>query len=552
MWDDSLRATDRPRAVRRWSLARRVWCDAQLPAKLRESLGFGNPDDVLFESIPLQVKDRCVVGRHDWESGPLLIKRHTWGGLFRTARMAFREPAARRCARLGIYLHDRGIPTPRPRATAVFRIGPWTRRSYLVSDYVEGTPLYRYIRFASQTGKELSHVAEQVARIWQRLIEMGVSHNDFKPENFIVDKNLNVWLIDLEKVRIGGKRERQRERQVFDVNNFLHIRGWHRRAGARAMFAQAFLQTPYRDWLVSSGIERVAAGYGLCETERDTDLSVLLVCDGGIDFNLARQAINSVQGIADEIVLVEPTNDRRLKELKRIDVCGCQNPTTIPWKLAARPYRASIARYEWVLVVHQNECVTPFLAKELQQRIANSEVEPAIRIPRERQYFGRSLGQARGEQPVRLFHQSKGSFALDGESLKVSAGTDRMSQLTGTIQVCAFATVAEFIEWLNERSTSAASRRFANGERARILRTAWRGARQFLSAYSRNGGLRGGSTSLQIAALEAVFSGIEEAKLHQLAGEFRAASSYADATGFGAIDVAGEQATSATPRSKAA
>ena len=115
-------------------------------------------------SIPLQVKDRCVVARCECDSGSLLVKRHTWGGISRTLRMVFREPAALSCARLGLYLHNHGIPTPRPRATVNFRIGPWTYRSYLVSDYVEGTSLYRYIRFGSQTGDELRHVAAQVAR----------------------------------------------------------------------------------------------------------------------------------------------------------------------------------------------------------------------------------------------------------------------------------------------------------------------------------------------------------------------------------------------------
>ncbi len=103
-----------PRAKRHHSFMRKVWCDTELPPDLIEKLWGGDVDRVLFASTPLQVKDRCIVGRFEIDSRSLLIKRHTWGGVSRTLRMAFREPAANSCARLGVYLHNLGIPTPRP------------------------------------------------------------------------------------------------------------------------------------------------------------------------------------------------------------------------------------------------------------------------------------------------------------------------------------------------------------------------------------------------------------------------------------------------------
>src|SRR5262249_26386751 len=160
-----------------------------------------------------------------------------WGGAWRTLRMAFREPAARRCARLGRYFSKLGIPTPQPRAYLNCRVGPWTYRSYLVSEYIEGESLYRIIRFGTQTADEVRYLANQVARIWQQLAELGFSHNDFKPENFIVDRDSKLWLIDLEKVRLRGKARRQKQRQIFDVRNFLHVRSWHHRPEARVIFA---------------------------------------------------------------------------------------------------------------------------------------------------------------------------------------------------------------------------------------------------------------------------------------------------------------------------
>src|SRR5262245_40820765 len=169
MHEPGQRMSDDLRTLRQRSLTRHVWCEANLPGDVVDAMLHGEPDHILFRSHPLQVKDRCIVARHDSAAGPLLIKRHTWGGAWRTFRMVFREPAARRCAELALYLHQRGIPTPRLRAYVDFRIGPWTNRSYLVSDYVEGESLYRHIRFGNQSGDELKHLARQVARIWESL-----------------------------------------------------------------------------------------------------------------------------------------------------------------------------------------------------------------------------------------------------------------------------------------------------------------------------------------------------------------------------------------------
>ena len=87
------------RTVRHRSIARRTWCDADLSPELVAALCAGDVDSVLFRSAPLQVKDRCVVGRYECGTNSLLVKRHIWGGLSRTLRMAFRESAARGCAR---------------------------------------------------------------------------------------------------------------------------------------------------------------------------------------------------------------------------------------------------------------------------------------------------------------------------------------------------------------------------------------------------------------------------------------------------------------------
>ena len=546
MRDDASRPTDCPRARRRRSFLRRVWCDSDLPQNLIDALWSGDVDRVLFSTTPLQVKDRCVVGRWECESGPLLVKRHVWGEISRTMRMAFREPAALRCARLGLHLHNLGVPTPRPRATVNCRVGPWTYRSYLVTDYIEGMSLYRYIRFGSQSDEELRYVASQVARIWQQLVELGISHNDMKPENFIVDENLDVWLIDLEKTRESGKALRQQQREIFDVKNFLHIRGWHHRAEARRIFAEAFLRTPQSDWLRGTVVERIATSTDPLETEIDVALSAVIICDSGVRMPLVRQAMDSVHDIADEIVLVEPTHEGRTNVLKRIEVCPPRGALTMN--------RSShdTALWPWVLVLNQNESVTPFLAKELQQKIADAKAKDAFRIPLEIQYFGRTISQPTSQPPIRLVRQAECTLSVAAGKVDVSAQPDRVGRLTGTVQVCEYATVADFIDRLNDQSSVVARQRFHDGSRAHMARGLWRAARRFAFACARPSGLRSGWTGLQIAMLEGVFAWVQEAKLRQLANEFQISNAY-DATSVNSTaELLDDQGASTGPRAKAA
>jgi hypothetical protein len=503
------------RAIRRRSLMRRVWCDGTLPRALIEALCAGDVDHVLSGCKPLQVKDRCVVGLYEDHEPPLLIKRHNWGGLWRTARMLFREPAARSCARFGNYLHDLGVPTPRPRATVDLHFGPWSWRSYLVSDYVEGTPLYQYIRYGKQSADELRHVANQVAAIWQQLVEIGASHNDFKLENFIVDNGLRVWLIDLERVRIRGDADRQLERQIFDVKNFLHMRGWHRRADARAIFADSFLQTPLRPSLTKAGVERVAAGSTLHDAEIDPDLEVMILCDGGAQLPHARHAIDSIYDIADSIALVQVTGTGDLETLKRIEVFREPQPGDARVR-TLNEARESVPNAGWTLVLQQNECVTPFLAKELQQRITDSRSKPAWCIPLKRQYFGQTIEQAPKELAVRLFQPLTFPLGIAGGRVNVEAAHDKLGRLIGVIQVDECRSLSEFAERLNTQSTTAARGRFDAGQRANLISAAAQSTLQFVrSALSRRG-IGSGWTGVEIAALESAFRWIEEAKLHQL------------------------------------
>src|SRR5262245_55204671 len=130
----------------RRSLTRRVQYDPALPAELVQTLARGNLDRLIQQATPLQLKERCSAVQLDHPAGPLMIKRHVWGDWWRTARMLLRAPTARVSATLGLALVEQGVRTPRPRAVVECGFGPCGSSSYLVTDFVPGTSLYRHVR----------------------------------------------------------------------------------------------------------------------------------------------------------------------------------------------------------------------------------------------------------------------------------------------------------------------------------------------------------------------------------------------------------------------
>jgi tRNA A-37 threonylcarbamoyl transferase component Bud32 len=498
----------------RKSLARTVCCDTELSAELQEALWLGDVERLLYTSKPLQEKDRCIVAVYEDAGLPLVVKRHTWGGSWRTLRMAWREPSARRCARLGLYLSDHGIPTPRPRAWVEQRLGPLGYRSYLFTDFIDGTSLYRFIRSGKPRADTLEHLATQVAGIWQRMVELGVRHGDLKPENFIVDRELRVWILDLERTRIGGREKHRGERHLADLDVFLHIRGWHQQLEAREVFRRALAGTEAGRQLGMPALEQSKSAADERAAEVDAGLRVLVLLDGAEqDAASAEQAVESVRDLADDVV---------------IGACrgvGGQFECTSQLTLCERDG----GDCEWLLVLHQNERVTPVLAKRLQEAITRRTSPHAFRIAIERQFFARNIAVAcAAASSIRLFRPDGCSYAVANGELTIAVDPDQTGELEGTIQQSVASSVSELVSVLDQQSTQAADQRWQAGERPRWIAALARSIAIFIKRCIGPSGVRSGWAGIHVTTLEAVFRWIEEVKLWQLSGQFhhsRAATS---------------------------
>ena len=511
--------------LRRGLYTRKLICDPALPTDIVEALWDGPDDRLISSATPLQVKDRCVVVRYDHSQSSFLLKRHIWGPMSRSIRMLLREPTAHRCASLANYLIAQGIPTPQPRSCLVHGFGPLSHRSYLLTDFVEGSSLFHYIRSETPSTETVGVLARQVATIWDQLISLDISHNDLKPENFIVDSGLRVWIIDFEKMRIHHDKGQLRRRHLRDVRNFLHVRSWRDQPGAVEIFRQELLKTSLGKWLDRGpSDEHRLLSQGYSSNELSGRISVAIVAENrALEQQLLAKTIDSVNDLADEIVLVAPSSSNG-----QFDVWETIEPrhsrhshTLAPIKPGTTQSGLKKLQHPWVLLLHVGECATPDLVRQLPERIVDQTECDAVRIPIDETMFGNSTHRYLLSKctPIRIFHQDRCQFSLQNGALIITADPDKTRSMDARILHHVSPRLDDYVTRLNQQTSRAATEMFQQGHRAHLLKGIARATYQFARKYFLEGVFRRGWIGLQTALLSALFVWIQEAKLWQLASK---------------------------------
>ena len=243
--------------------------------------------------------------------------------------------------------------------------------------------------------------------------------------------------------------------------------------------------------------------------------------------SLARQAIDSVHDIADEVVLVETTDDGQsgcIQAHSMIRIGTAMRHRERRMSSTSTGSAPQIARYPWILVLHQNECVTPFLAKELQQRIADTNGERCLsNSSSKQQYFGRTDRTSPvSDRSASTVPSSRCSFQQASGDMKISAAPGRVGKLRGLDSMRANVRRSQnFVERLNDSTTRAASTACAAAERPIMAGPLAGRVASLCRRVTADAGIRSGWTGLQIAVLEELLSHwVEEAKLYQLPANF--------------------------------
>jgi hypothetical protein len=408
--------------------------DADLPPDLVERI-WRDPQDLVADGVQLQEKPRCTVTRLDHAQGQFVWKHHNWGSLRRSLGKLLSRSVARKSWHDAQFLFAAGVPTPCPRAYLERRIGPFQSSSYLLSDYLDGTSLYRLMRYEQPTDAAVRNLARQVAAIWQRLDELCVWHNDFKTENLLVDPHGKVWLIDFERMRRFHDRTATRRRAINDARQLFHPRNWRRTPWAAEWFRRAILETQAATETLAGPLR---IGHPLANpippTNRSSQLvTVLIPCRNAANF--VEACIESVRDMADEILVADAgSTDGTAALVHRMGGCRvirrerCDDAAFETW--AHRQ-----AQHPWVLRILPHERLNAELGKQVQDIVASEPAFDAFRIPRLATADAHSrIFHARRDAPVRLYRKAAVRFGMLNGSVEVIADSKSIGRIPSCLR----------------------------------------------------------------------------------------------------------------------
>lgn len=491
--------------------------DSELPSDLVERI-WTEPTSLNNDGSKLQDKLRCSVARIDHTAGSFVWKQHNWGTLRRTVKRSLSQPVARKCWTDGHFLHASGVPTPRPRAFVERRFGPFAISSCLLTDYIPGTSLYRFMRFERPTREVVRNLATQVASIWQQLDELCVWHNDFKPENLLVDPEGKVWLIDLERMRRFRLVEQARRRRIKDASDLLHPRNWRVDPGAGEVFRQEILQT-------SSAAETVIGPRGahhplsqpVASTNRSSQLvTVLISCRNAA--NTISACVESVRDMADEILIADAgSTDETLRVVRRLGGCRIIQKESLD-ELDFAAWADQHARHPWILRILPDERLNAELGKQIQDLLAREPNQDGFRIARAICFHGHRLkygGFSQGSS-VRLYRKAAARYEVRDGRVNVLVTSQKVGRLRERLIQSTCLNMDQCLKEMIELALEAAERAQQKGLRPHRGNVLWQAPWRMIQSYVLHGGWLDGWAGLHASCLQAFAIYLRETMLWEL------------------------------------
>lgn len=171
---------------------------------------------------------------------------------------------------------------------------------------------------------------------------------------------------------------------------------------------------------------------------------------------------------------------------------------------------------DWVLLVDADERVTPELAAELKELLAQDPPESAFWLPRREVYFGRHAAHAASSAEVlRLFR--RGAARFEGDQLHAHpAVTGPIGRLTAPLDHRAYATFNEYWRKTQAYTDHEARHRFASGQRAGLADVAVAPLKLFRFRYWKLKGYKDGVHGLVYCLVTSLYPLLQNWKLYRL------------------------------------
>jgi glycosyltransferase involved in cell wall biosynthesis len=231
--------------------------------------------------------------------------------------------------------------------------------------------------------------------------------------------------------------------------------------------------------------------------------------------HLAR-CLESLRNVADDVVVVDSgSEDETLNIAEQYQASTYVRAWTNYSE--QKNYAASVAKYDWILSLDADECVSSHLRNALHNLKKHEADAAAFAFPRKAFYLGRWIEHC-GWYPdykIRLYRRDKARWtgAYVHESLHVEGLVVR---LDGDLLHYTCESISEHLERLDRYTTLAASDLYQRGKRCRLWSLTGSPLAAFLKTYWLKQGFRDGVQGLVIACFAGYYNFAKHAKLWEL------------------------------------
>jgi len=244
-------------------------------------------------------------------------------------------------------------------------------------------------------------------------------------------------------------------------------------------------------------------------------ISAVIICCN--EEEKIERALRSVQGIADETIVVDSgSQDQTIEICRRYTDRIYQRH----WEGYRRQkqYATDQARNDWVLSLDADEAVSPELHAELSQwRCAVADNWNGYHVPRKTHFMGKWIEHTTWypDWQLRLFRRSAGRWegGRVHESFKVSGAIGR---LRGHLYHYTYSSLTEFLQQLDRFSSLAAADLFERGVRANLYHMVANPPLVFLKNYVLKRGFRDGPQGFVVSILSSASTLFKYLKLWEL------------------------------------
>lgn len=227
--------------------------------------------------------------------------------------------------------------------------------------------------------------------------------------------------------------------------------------------------------------------------------------------------ISSVRMIADEVLVADSgSTDGTLEILNRLEcrVVEREYVNSANFKNWAIPQ----ATHEWVLVVDADERVTPELANEIRDVLAESSSHDAYFLRRDFTFLGQELCDCgmTSSRLVRLFRRDVGRYSERRVHANVDVGTGTVGRLHCPLKHHMAIDLDHFLARQLRYSTWSALDSWDNGKRVSFLKMLFHAPFRFLQLYFLRRGFVNGRAGLVFCGLLGFYTFLKDVKMWSL------------------------------------